>query len=315
MSWVSYTVKRGVISAGVLLAASIIIFSIVRLVPGDPALIILGQYAEEGAAEALRERLGLNVPVWRQYFEWVISLLTLDWGRSLTSDNAVLELMIARYPRSLQLAIFSLVIAMLVAFPLGIFAASQRGGRLDQAAIFFSQLGISMPSFWLGILFILLFANYLDLLPPSGHAPLLVDPVMNIKHLILPALSLGVINAAVFTRYLRSEMLEEMGKDYVQTAKAYGHSRRRIILKYVLRNAMIPTVTVIGIQFGFLIGGVVIIEEVFSYPGVGRLILTGLLQRDYPVIQLGLLVLAATFVITNFIVDMIYGLLNPKIRY
>lgn len=315
MSWVSYAAKRTVVSVGVLLGASVLIFSIVRLVPGDAAQIILGQFAEEGALEALRERLGLNVPVWKQYFIWLGDVLTMDWGNSLINDQSVESLLLQRYPRSLQLALFGMVIAVILAFPLGIFGAVNRNSPIDYAALFFSQIGIAIPSFIIGIFLILLFADYFSILPPSGYVPFTEDPVGNLQHAFLPALSLGVINAAVFTRYLRSEMLEELGKDYVQTARAFGHPPRRVVLKYVLRNAFLPTLTVIGIQFGYMIGGLVIIEEVFAYPGVGRLVLSSILERDYPVVQVGMLALTATFILVNLIVDLLYGFLDPKIRY
>lgn len=315
MSWLGYAAKRTAVSALVLLGASVLIFAIVRLVPGDPALIILGQFAQEGSLEALRAQLGLDVPVWKQYFIWITDILRFDWGNSLINGKPVLEMIAIRFPRSLELAVASLVFALVIAFPLGILGSINRNSPIDYLALFFSQVGVSMPSFWLGILFILLFGKYLNVLPPSGYVSPAESIVGNLKHLIMPALALGIINASVFTRYIRSEMLEELNSDYVKTARAYGHPSRRVIWKYVLRNAMIPTLTVIGIQFGYLIGGIVIIEQVFAYPGIGQLILDGLLNRDYPVIQLGLLVMATTFIVANLVVDLLYGLLDPKIRY
>jgi peptide/nickel transport system permease protein len=315
MSWASYAAKRVAVSTLVLLGASVLVFSIVRLVPGDPAQILLGQFAQAGSLEALRAKLGLDVPVWQQYFIWLADVLQLNWGESLINGKPVFEMLMVRFPRSLQLAVFALVIAIVISFPLGIVGAVNRNSLTDYVALFFSQVGVSMPSFWLGIIFILVFAKELNVLPPSGYHPMSEGIVENLKHAFMPALALGIINASVFTRYLRSEMLEELNSDYVQTAQAFGHPQRRVVWKYVLRNAMIPTLTVIGIQFGYMLGGIVIIEKVFSYPGVGQLILDGLFNRDYPVIQLGLLVLATAFIVTNLIVDLLYGTLDPKIRY
>ena len=315
MSWTSYAIKRVMVSIGLLVAASIVIFSIVRLIPGDPVLIILGRFAEAGAAEALRAELGLDQPFYIQYFVWVEGLLTGDWGRSIITGTSVMSYMLIRFPRSLQLAIMGILIGIIIAYPLGIYAATHRNSKADYIALFFSQFGVSIPSFWLGIMFILLFARYLGVLPASGHVPLTEDPVANLRHAFLPALTIGIINAAIFTRYIRSEMLEHLNRDYVRTAWAFGHPRNRVIRKYVLKNALPASITIIGIQFGYMIGGIVIIEEVFTYPGLGMLLLNGLFERDYPVVQVALLVFVATFVFANLIVDLIYGYLDPKIKY
>ena len=315
MSWVSYAIKRVFVSLLLLLAASLVIFSIVRLIPGDPALIILGQFAEAGAAETIREELGLNEPFFTQYFIWLEGLLTGNWGESIMTGTPIADLILIRFPRSLQLAFMGIAIGIIIAFPLGIYAAVNRNSNADYGALFFSQFGVSIPNFWLGIMFILIFARYLNVLPASGHVAFTEDPIANLQHAFLPALTIGIINAAIFTRYIRSEMLEELGKDYVRTARAFGHSRKRIIRKYVLKNAAPPTVTIIGIQFGYMVGGIVIIEEVFTYPGLGQLLLNSLFSRDYPVVQLALLTLVATFIFVNLIVDLIYGYLDPKIKY
>lgn len=315
MSLVGYTVKRVVVSLLLLLAASLVIFSVVRLIPGDPAQIILGQFAEAGAAEAIREDLGLNEPFLIQYLDWLKGLVNGNWGESIINGTPIVDLITTRFPRSLQLAIMGITIGILIALPLGIYAASHRNSKGDYGSILFSQFGVSIPNFWLGIMFILIFARYLNVLPASGHVPFTEDPVANLKHAFLPALTIGIINAAIFTRYIRSEMLEELGKDYVRTARAFGHSRKRIIRKYVFKNAAPPTVTIIGIQFGYMVGGIVIIEQVFTYPGLGQLLLNALFSRDYPVVQLALLTLVATFILVNLIVDLVYGYLDPKIKY
>ncbi len=315
MSWIRYCIKRFFISVFVLLGASILIFSIVRLTPGDPAYIILGQYATDSSLEALRRQLGLHRPMWQQYLIWITDVATGDWGRSVINDRSVFPMIADRYPRSLQIAVMAIVISLCIAFPLGIKGATNRNSRIDFVALFFSQLGVSIPSFLSGIILILLFAHYLSVLPSSGYVPFLEDPFLSIAHTILPAFALGIINAAIITRFIRSEMLDEITSDYVRTARACGHPEKRVIRKYVLRNVMVPTLTIVGIQFGYMIGGIVIIEKVFSYPGVGQLLVDSLLVRDYPVIQLSILVLAATFIIVNLVVDLLYGWFDPKVRY
>lgn len=315
MSLVGYAAKRSLTSIFLLLAASVLIFAIVRFVPGDPAEIILGQFAEAGSAEAIRSDLGLDEPFLTQYLDWLQGILTGNWGESIITGASIAELVRTRFPRSIQLAVMGILIGIIIAIPLGIYSAANRNSRADYGALFFSQFGVSIPNFWLGIMLILVFARYLNVLPASGHVPLTEDPIANLRHAFLPALTIGVVNAAIFTRYIRSEMLEELGKEYVRTARAFGHSRKRIIRKYVFKNAALPVVTIIGIQFGYMVGGIVIIEEVFSYPGLGQLLLNSLLTRDYPLAQASLLALVAVFVFTNLVVDLIYGYLDPKIRY
>lgn len=315
MSWVEYTVKRLGMGVLVLLGVSVIVFSMIRLVPGDPAQIILGRQANEQALRALREQLGLNLPVWKQYLLWISDILQGDWGRSLQSGTPVAELIAQRFPRSLELAFVGLLISLMLSFPAGLVSATNRNTPVDYAAMIFSQLGVSIPSFWMGLIFILLFAKYLNLLPPSGYVPFSEDPIGNLSRIIMPAATLGIINAAVITRFLRSSMLDELGKDYIKTARAFGHPRRRVVLKYTLRNAMIPTLTIIGLQIGFMLGGVVVVEEVFAFPGVGRLIVGGILARDYPVVQGSLLAISGTFVTVNLVVDLLYAWFDPKIKY
>ncbi|PSP94053.1 hypothetical protein BRC91_07455 [Halobacteriales archaeon QS_4_62_28] len=316
MSWASYAIKRGLASLVMLFIASIVVFGIVRLIPGDPVSIILGtQQGTAGAEEALRRQLGLDKPPWIQYIEWLTGLLTGDWGESIISGQSIERLVAIRYPRSLQLAFLGIIVAMVIAFPLGIAGAVRRNTAADYAAIVFSQVGVSIPSFWLGILLIFIFGGVLDALPPSGYVSFNENVVESLRYSVMPVAVLAVINGAIVTRYLRSEMLEELNKDYVRTARAYGHPSERIVGRYVLKNALIPTVTVIGIQVGWMVGGIVIIEQVFDYSGLGQLILNGLLSRDYPVVQIGILILAATFIVINLVVDLLYGWLDPQVKY
>lgn len=315
MSWLEYAVKRIGMGLVILVGVSMVVFSIIRLVPGDPAETIIGQFATEQALTNLRRQLGLHLPIWKQYLVWAGGIVAGDWGVSVHSGKPVIDLMAERYPRSLEIALLSMAISIIIAFPIGVFSAIKRNTFADYVAMFFSQVGVSIPSFWLGLMFILVFAKYLNLLPPSGYVPITQDPIGNLSRAFLPSLTLGIINAAVITRFLRSSILEELGQDYIQTARATGQPPRRIIGKYVLKNALIPTLTIIGIQFGYLMGGLVIIEQVFSWPGVGRLIIGSIQNRDYPMVQAGLLALASTFVIVNLFVDLAYAWLDPKIRY
>lgn len=315
MGWTEYTLNRLLSAVFVLFVASIAIFSILRLIPGDPAALILGVNANPVAIQQTRARLGLDLPIWEQYLRWLGGILTLNMGESMNTGGSIAELIRVRYPRSLILALSALLVAVLISLPLGILSSTNRNSVVDYLAVVFSQTGISTPQFVLGILFILVFAGQLNVLPSSGFVSPLESPVQFLEHITLPALTLGIINGAILTRFIRSEMLEELNKEYVRTAKAYGHPEQRITRKYVLKNALIPTLTVVGLQFAKLIGGLVIIEEVFSYPGMGILILDALFVRDYPVLQAGLLIVAATFIIINLIIDVIYGFLNPKIRY
>lgn len=315
MGWANYAAKRLLLASVILFGVSIVVFSIVRLVPGDPAQIIAGQAATDQAVNQIRRRLGLHLPVHIQYIEWMSDVLRGDFGRSIITGQPVAELLANRYPRSLELTVLGMFFSILIAFPAGITSAIKRNTNSDYVAMFFSQVGVSIPSFWLGILFILLFAKYLNVLPPSGYHPFMNDPVKNLQHAILPALTIGIINGAVVTRFLRSSMLEKFGEDYIRTARAAGHPERRVVGKYALKNALIPTITIIGLQFGWLMGGVVIVEQVFAWPGVGRLVLSAIESRNYPVVQASLLALAGTFVLINLLVDLLYGWVDPRIKY
>lgn len=315
MGWITYSIRRAIVSLFLLLVVSVLIFAMVRVIPGDPARVFLGPTADQEAVDAVRRQMGLHRPAYVQYFTWLAGVLAGDWGVSLVNNQPVMDLVIQRFPRSIQLAVVSLVIGILISLPLGVLAASRPRSNRDYVALFFSQFGMSVPSFWLGILLILVFARYFGVLPASGHVPLTEDPIASLRHLILPGIALGTVNAAVLTRFLRSEILEQRGQDYVKTARAFGHTRRLIMGKYILRNALVPYMTNLGIQFGWVLGGVVIIEVVFSFPGLGRLVLDGLLNRDYPVVQMGLLVLISSYILVNLVVDIVYSLLNPKIRY
>ena len=315
MSYASYVIKRISSSIFVLWAASIIIFSIIRLVPGDPAAAAVAGEVHPTVVENLRIEMGLHLPVWQQYLAWISDILLLDMGTSMMAGFPIITLLEVRLPRSLSLAFAAILIACCIALPLGILGALNRNSKRDYATLVFSQLGISTPSFLLGILLILIFAGHLGLLPARGYIPITESVTGWARHMILPAVALGVINAAVITRFVRSEMLDVLGQDYIETAKAFGHPEKRINRKYALKNAMIPTTTVVALRFGGIIGGTVVIETVFNFPGIGMLILDSLFARDYQVLQISILFVAAAFIFINLIVDLLYGFLDPRIKY
>lgn len=315
MSYPSYALKRVLSSVFILFSASVVIFSIIRLIPGDPAALALGEAATPEALERLRIEMGLNLPIWEQYVMWITNMLTLEIGEGMISGYPIGALLEVRFPRSLQLAFTALIIAVGLAIPLGVTAAVNRNTNRDYIALLFSQAGISVPSFLVGIILILVFAGWLKWFPTTGYRSLTEDPLGNLYHLVLPSVAMGLINAAILTRFVRSEMLDVLNEDYVKTARAFGHPRKRIIRKYVMKNAMIPTITVIGLRFGGIIGGVVVIETVFVYPGIGLMILDSLLARDYTTLQVALLLVATAFILVNLVVDLLYGWLDPRIKY
>lgn len=315
MGYKEFVVNRLLSAMFVLFAASVLIFSILRMIPGDPARIMLGEDATPEAVQAQRDRLGLDVPIHEQYIGWVGDILTLSMGESIMTGVPIEAMLAIRYPRSLSLAFAAIGIALMIAVPFGVIAATKENSIADYAALFFSQLGISIPNFVLGIFLILIFAAQLNVLPSTGYVSPFESFPEYIRHLVMPAVTMGIINGAILTRFVRSEMLEQLNNDYVRTARAFGHPEDRIIRRFTLRNALIPMITVTGIQFAGLVGGLVVIEQVFSYPGMGVLILDALFNRDYPVLQIGLLLIAATFIIVNLVVDMIYGYLDPRVKH
>lgn len=289
-----------------LLLISTIVFFVIRVIPGDPAAVIAGIDASPEDVAAIREKLGTDIPVGRQYLEWLGSLLRFDLGESLMTGEPVTKLILQRLPLTLTLAFLGIVIGMLIAIPLGVVSAVKRWSFWDYFGMIFSQAGIALPSFWLGIILLLLFAVKIPLFPLFGADSL--------RHLILPAVSLGFARAAVILRLTRASMVEELSKEYVITARAKGLTERLVKYKHALKNAMIPVITISGIQFGYMLGGAIIIEQVFSLPGLGRLFLTGIYQRDFTLIQGGVIFVAAVFSLINFLVDILYSILNPRIR-
>ncbi len=288
------------------LLISTIVFLVIRVIPGDPALVIAGIDASQSDIDAIRAKLGTDAPILSQYLQWIWEVLRFDFGDSMISGQPVARLILQRFPLTLSLALMGIVVSIVIAIPLGVISAVKRWSLWDYLGMLFSQIGMAIPSFWLGILLLLLFSVKIKLFPLFGSGTL--------RHLILPAISLGIARAAVLLRLTRASMTEELSKEYVVTARSKGLTERMVNYKHALKNALLPVITIAGIQLGYMLGGAIIIEQVFSLPGLGRLFLFGVYQRDFPLIQGGVVFVAFIFSLINFGVDMLYSLLNPKIR-
>ncbi|RKZ97626.1 MAG: glutathione ABC transporter permease GsiC [Gammaproteobacteria bacterium] len=283
-----------------------IVFMLIHMVPGDPVEVMLGESATAIDRQALRHSLGLDKPLWQQFYHFLQGLIHFDLGHSLHSKKAIAELISARIGPTVELTLASLLVAFIIAFPLGILAALKKDQLADAAAMSFSLLGVSIPNFLMGPLLILFFSVLLGWFPVSGRS----GP----DSLILPALTLGTALAAVLSRMIRASLLEVLNEDYIRTAKAKGLSRIRIIGLHALRNALLPVITLIGLQIGALLAGAVITEIVFSWPGLGQLTIEAIQKRDYPVVQACILLISTTYVVVNTLTDIAYGLLDPRIR-
>ena len=314
MRLMRYVAQRLLLLLPVLFGTSLLIFLLLRLIPGDPAMVILGLRATPEGVAAIRQELGLDLPIHQQYTLWLGNVLRGDLGQDYRSNIEVSTLLNDRLPVTIELTLLSLGMALLIAIPLGIRAAIRPRGPADRSAMLLGLLGISIPDFWLGIMLILALSLGLRAFPSSGYVPISISLIDNLRSMFLPALTLAVGLAAVLVRITRSAVLEVMQRDFVRFLQAKGLRERIIIYKHVLRNASIPIITVIGLQFGYLLGGAVIVEEVFSLPGVGRLIINATLERNYPVVQAGVLVVAFLFIVVNLTTDVLYAVLNPRIR-
>jgi peptide/nickel transport system permease protein len=319
----------------VLIGVSIVVFFMVRAIPGDPAQILLGQLATQERVEQLRESMGLDKPVIVQYGLFLKDAVQGDLGDSIVTGRPVTTELLARFPATLELTAFAMLIAILVGVPVGVISAVKQYSWLDKITAVLALTGISMPIFWLAMILIVIFTVNLGLLPFPGRLDsgysitaitglVLVDSLLTLNfagfwngllHLIMPALALGTIPMAIITRMTRSSMLEVMGEDYVRTARAKGVVPWRVVFKHALRNAMLPTVTVIGLQTGLLMGGAIVTETIFSWPGVGQIAYESINRRDYAMIQGVVLYGAALFVLVNLLVDILYAVLDPRVRY
>ncbi|GIO05086.1 peptide ABC transporter permease [Brevibacillus reuszeri] len=331
----SYSIRRVLMLIPVLLGMSIVVFSIIRAIPGDPALTILGEKASPKAIEDLREVLGLNNPWYIQYFDYVKQIITGDLGVSLHSGASITQEIGPYLAATTELTIVSMLFAVIIGVNAGILSAWKQNSWFDYCAMLIALIGVSMPIFWLGLMEQWFFAQELKWLPSVGRDnsrnPIeaitqfyILDTIIAgqwdqlwevIKHLILPGIALGTIPMAIIARITRSSMLEVMRADYVRTARAKGLAQFWVVYKHALKNAMIPVLTVIGLQTGLLLGGAVLTETIFGWPGVGRYIFTAIGNRDYPVIQSGILVIATIFVLINLLVDLLYAYVDPRIKY
>ena len=332
---INYIIKRLLALIPILIGVAVIVFLIVHLIPGGPAQTMLGERATDEALQRLREQMGLNDPLPVQFWRYVKDLLRGDLGRSIMSNNPVSLELSQRFPATLELSFFAMVFAVVVGIPAGIFASVNQNSWFDNLSMLIALIGVSMPIFWLGLMFIWLFAVELGWFPPSSRIGVGMDftPITNLyvidsiiqlnfsalkdilRHLVLPAVALGTIPMAIIARMTRSSMLEVLRKDFIRTAYAKGLKRKIVIFKHALKNAMVPIITVVGLQFGVLLGGAVMTETIFSWPGLGKYLVDAIYARDFPIVQGGILFFAGVFVIVNLIVDLSYALVDPRIQY
>jgi peptide/nickel transport system permease protein len=284
-----------------------LVFSLIHLIPGDPAIQIAGEGARPQDIEAVRKALGLDQPLWSQYVRYLGRIAHGDLGRSFRTNESVAKEIMTRYPATIQLAMGAMVVALLVAFPLGMVSAIYRNSWIDNVARFFALIGVSMPSFFFGPLLIIAFAINLRWFPVSGREE-------GLRSLVLPSLTMGLALAAILTRMIRVSVAEELGQLYVTTAIAKGVTRVRAIFRHALKNALIPVITVLALQFGSLLTGAIITEQIFSWPGLGRLLIQSINARDYPQVQASILVIALTYILVNFISDLLYGVVDPRVK-
>lgn len=331
----SYLLRRLVGTIPVLLLISLLVFLLIHAAPGDPTLMLLGEETTAADIERAKERWGLDQPLYVQYWKFLRSAAVGDFGRSFKYAEPVIGVIMSRLPATIELALFAIIIATILAIPLGVWAGSKPNSWVDNLGTTFGLFGISMPSFWLAIMLILLLAGVLNILPTSGRSTYgiagpeqtgfyIVDSILQknwralwdaLTHIFLPALALGVNMLGILMRVTRSAILEVMNEDYVQTARAKGLQEKKVVWRHVARNALIPVITVVGLELGTLLSGSIIVETVFSWPGSGSLLITALNARDYPLVTGLVMTYTATFVAINLIIDGLYALIDPRIRY
>jgi peptide/nickel transport system permease protein len=311
----SYLLKRCLLILYTLAVVSVIVFGITQVLPADAATMMLGENATPEALAAIRDRMGLDAPVWAQYGHWLAGVVQGDFGDSLRTGQPVGPVMVEALGRSLLLAVFAIGLMLVVAVPLGILAAIRRGRLSDLLVSLLSYLGVSLPEFVTATAFVLLFADWLQILPATGYVPLTENPWQGLLHLVLPVLTVSTILVAHVSRMVRSELVDVLQTDYIRAARLKGLSRRRVLFRHGLRNALLPTITIVALDVGYLLGGVIVVEEIFALPGIGRQLIVAIQSRDLPAIQAGALIMAATYSIANFAADMAYAWLDKRIRY
>lgn len=311
----AYIVRRLLQVFPVVALSSVLVFLMIHLVPGDPAMVYLGADATEQQLEAVRREMGLDKPLYSQYLIWLGRVLRGNLGVSLVNHYPVSGLILSKLPVTIQLTLGAFIVSACISIPMGIISAIKRRSIIDYFFSGFTALGLGIPVFWLGILLVLFFAVGLGWLPSSGYVSPLSNPVQGVRHWILPWLTLGVSISAVQARYMKTSILETLGAEYVRTARSKGLDERAVIFRHVLKNALIPVVTIVGLQLGQLLGGAVIVETVFGLPGLGYMVVHSILARDYVAVQGLLLLVVVTFALMNLLTDIIYVFIDPRIRY
>jgi peptide/nickel transport system permease protein len=310
-----YIVKKLLLLVPTVLAITFLVFAMMKFIPGDPIFLLLGDMYDQRQAADLRHEYGLDKPLIVQYVVWLGRLVQGDWGRSVLTYRPVFQDIVDRFPVSLELIVLSMLIALLIAIPAGVISAIKPYTALDYCAMTVALLGISLPDFFLGILLFLLFSLTLGWLPVQGYIPLTASLGDNLLHMVLPAVALGMARCGILTRLIRASLLEVMRLDYVTTARAKGVLEFLVVNKHALKNALIPTITVMGLQIGFLLGGAIVIEALFGIPGLGTFGVQGITRRDYQQVQGFILIVALIFVLSNLLVDISYAYFDPRIRY
>lgn len=311
----SYIVKRLIFIVYTLLVVSLIVFAITQILPADAAVMMLGENASQEALHALRERMGLDAPVWVQYGHWFAGILRGDFGVSLRTSQPIGPMMFEALGRSLLLAFLSICFMLVLAIPLGIIAAVRRGRIADLVVSLTSYVGVSLPEFVTATIAVLVASDWLKLLPPTGYVPLTENFTDGLAHLVLPVLVISVILIAHVSRMVRSELVDVLHADYIRAARLKGLSGRTVLFRHALRNALLPAITIVALNVGYLLGGVIVVEEIFAIPGIGRQLIIAIQARDLPAIQAGVLIMAATYSIVNFAADILYAVLDKRIQY
>jgi peptide/nickel transport system permease protein len=313
-----FVIRRFAMTIPTLIGVAVMVFFMLRVMPGDVVEVKLrgeGAAVSQETLEAERKRLGLDKPLYAQFGDWMVGLATLDFGKSMWTGNSVASEIALRLELSFQVAVMATIIAVLISIPLGTIAALYRDSWIDHLIRTFAVAGLAIPAFWLGMLIILSLLMYFSWLPPITFTSFFVDPVANISQLIWPALAVGYRYSAVATRMMRSSVLEVMKEDYIRTARAKGVFERLVVMRHALRNAMLPVITVVGLEFAFLIGGLVVTEQVFNLNGIGKLFVQSITRGDYTMIQALVMLVAVVFIVVNLIIDLLYARLDPRIRY
>lgn len=311
----AYAARRLALTAPLLLGMSVLVFALMRLVPGDPAVAVLGYKATPEGVRALRETFHLDEPVPRQYLRWLGGVVRGDFGVDFRQNEPIGRMILDRLPVTVELTLLAAGLTALIGVPLGLLAGGRRGSAADRAALAVGLVGVSIPDFWLGIMLILGFSLGMGFLPSGGWVPFAESPVDNLVHLALPALTLAVSRAAVLGRLTRAAVLDTMHRGFVEYARAKGLRERAILFRHVLPNAAIPIVTVLGLQIGYMLGGAIVVEMIFTLPGVGRMTMDAVLERNYPVVQSTVLVIGAMFMLVNLVTDLLYGAIDPRVRH